>query len=72
MAMRCSAALSCRFPVRFIRTLPRVFPDQTGNGATPAFIAKQASDRNRDTFAVSPAIFAAVNGPQPGTAVRCG
>ena len=64
-AIRCRAALSCRFPLLVILTRPAVLPDQAGIGATPACMAKRASERNRSTPAVSPTILAAVSGPQP-------
>jgi hypothetical protein len=34
-------------------------PEEAGVGATPVYMAKQATDRNRLMFAVSPAILAA-------------
>jgi hypothetical protein len=43
-----------------------VRPEDAGIGATPACMAKQASERNRATFAVSPTIFAVVRPPAPG------
>jgi hypothetical protein len=42
-----------------------VRPELTGTGATPACMAKQASERNRATPAVSAMSLAAVSGPQP-------
>ena len=70
--MRCRAALSCRFPVRVIRTRPAVLPDHTGMGATPAWRANFASVVNLVIPAASPTSFAAVNAPQPGNAIRVG
>jgi hypothetical protein len=64
IAMRCRAALSCRFPVRDSRCRC-LFDDQTGRGAVPLCRAKASLERNRCTRAVSPTILAAVNGPQP-------
>ena len=63
-AMRCRAALSCRFPVRDKRCRC-LLEDQTGIGAVPLSRAKASFDRNRPTWAVSPMIFAAVSAPQP-------
>jgi hypothetical protein len=46
--MRCRAAFSCRLPPRDSRWRS-VRPELTGTGATPACMAKQASERNRAT-----------------------
>ena len=42
-----------------------LFDDHTGIGAVPLSRAKASLERNRRTWAVSPMILAAVNGPQP-------
>jgi hypothetical protein len=73
IAMRCNAALSCRFPVRDKRCRC-LFDDHTGSGAVPLSRAKASLERNRRTWAVSPTILAAVSGPRRqwliGTAQR--
>jgi hypothetical protein len=71
IAIRCSAALSCRLPPRFSRCRCTL-PDEAGMGATPACMAKAASDLNRRTSAVSTSSLAAHRGPQPDSVSSCG
>jgi len=49
-----------------------VRPEEAGIGATPACMAKQASERNRMTLAVSPTIFAVVRPPAPCRSISRG
>jgi hypothetical protein len=64
-AMRCSAAFSWRLPTRERRWRCQA-PDEHASGATPACMAKAASERNRPTPATSATILAAVSTPHPG------
>jgi hypothetical protein len=76
--MRCSAAFSWRLPTRERRWRCQA-PEEHSNGATPACIAKAASERNRPTPATSAMILAAVGwvvappgGPGGGGEGGCG
>jgi hypothetical protein len=61
----CSAAFSWRFPIRDRRWRCQA-PEEHSSGATPACMAKAASERNRPTPATSATILAAVSTPHPG------